>query len=74
MRGGSGDPVPKRALVFAALGWTVACCGWVASAALDGKLDRGPVAVAVIGFVGVIWFIGMLILSLLWIGGPPDGS
>lgn len=74
MHAGGSAPVPRRALAFAALAWTITCGAWVASAALEGKLDRGPVAVAVIGFVGVIWFVGMLILSLFWIGGPPDGS
>ena len=74
MRDGDSAPVPKRALAFVAVGWTIACGAWVASSALEGKLDTGPIAVAVIGFIGIIWFVGMLILSLFWIGGPPDGS
>lgn len=74
MRKDGGGPVPRRAIGFGALTWTIACGAWVGSAALQGKLDSGPIAAAVIGFVGVIWFVGILIVSLLWIGGPPDGS
>ena len=74
MRIEGGGPVPRRAIAFAAVVWTIACGAWVGSAALQGNLDRGPVAAAVIGFVGLIWFVGILIVSAFWIGGPPDGS
>jgi hypothetical protein len=60
--------VSGRFLGLAALGWTVGCAGWLGWTALEGQLDTPMVAIAVSGFVGTVWLLGLLILFIFWIG------
>lgn len=57
-----------RFLGLAALAWTGGCAGWLGWTALEGKLERPMVAIAVGGFVATIWLLGLLILFIFWIG------
>jgi hypothetical protein len=63
--------VSGRFLGLGALAWTAGCGGWLGWTALEGKLHTPMVAIAVAGFVGVVWLIGLLILFIFWVGGDP---
>lgn len=70
--GAHAPPVSGRFLGLAAMAWTTGCAGWLGWTALEGKLDTTAVAIAVAGFVGVVWLLGLLILSLFRIGRDPS--
>jgi len=64
-----------RFLGTLALLWTAACGVWLGWTALDGKLDAPMVAIAVAGFAGIVWLLGLLIILIFWIGrAEPDGD
>lgn len=54
------------------MAWTTGCAGWLGWTALEGNLDTTAVAIAVAGFAGVVWLLGLLILSMFWIGRDPS--
>lgn len=57
-----------RFLGTLALVWTAACGVWLGWTALEGELDTPTVAVAVAGFAGIVWLLGLLIVFIFWIG------
>lgn len=80
--GTHAPPLSGQFLGLAALGWTAGCAGWLGWTALEGKLETPMVAIAVAGFVGVVWLLGLLILLMFRIGRdsseddtrpPPEG-
>lgn len=57
-----------RFLGTLALVWTATCGAWLGWTAIEGKLETPMVAVAVVGFVGIVWLLGLLIVLIFWLG------